>query len=503
MSAADALVHSKEMNRLVGSSVNLVVSAVTTSRNIAFRTGGLVVDAALLPVTIPLKVATTTTGLLLNVAGSVVDAVVGDDASDDESQASSQSPMDGFIRNVFNFIPFVLDTAGKLTNEVGSAAVHAVTPSLAGSETQDPQQKNVASPRWSPSKETEKERAQRLQRLRLDFQPIEEQQPPVTKKAVRAPSPTDETSYSRATPSDVSKNLMRVDDIIVMVYPKNPALPKARPRKSLFVDIGSDFADDSITKDALAKLIQRGMDVSATNKSAHMALPDCQINTSIPIDWKPEGQTGRHSNKMAQLKAPDVYSKLMNHVLVWSGKYNGPKYYGSHNPLFLARGVVRRSPRGFFDMLWDSDRTGEYNNFSLGRSDIHVIDDSISSTGDSGAKVIKSETRVPFAGLTVSLSALMHGKKFKEGNNEEAYVIVSRSVTSGMAGCHVGSSKRVEQNTKNEILLGVNIMRPVPGHPELCDLMSVSQVSSSMVPPFLAFRIGMLGVEDFFKNVRS
>ena len=60
-----------------------------------------------------------------------------------------------------------------------------------------------------------------------------------------------------------------------------------------------------------------------------------------------------------------------------------------------------------------------------------------------------------------------------------------------------------EKNNKNEILLGVNIMRPVPGHPDLTDLMSVSQVSSTMVPQFLAFRIGMMGLEDFFKNVRK
>jgi hypothetical protein len=71
--------------------------------------------------------------------------------------------------------------------------------------------------------------------------------------------------------------------------------------------------------------------------------------------------------------------------------------------------------------------------------------------------VIKSDTRVPFAGITISLSALMHGTKLKEGA-EEGYVIVSRSLSSRMAGCHVGTSKRVQEDSKNEILLGVNIM---------------------------------------------
>ena len=153
-------------------------------------------------------------------------------------------------------------------------------------------------------------------------------------------------------------------------------------------------------------------------------------------------------------------------------------------------------------MLWDSHRTLEYNNFSLGRKDTLIIDDSIINGGDSGAKVIKSDTRVPFAGINITLSALMHAKKLKEGS-DEGYVIVSRSLSSGMAGCHIVSSKHTPKNSKNEILLGVNIMRPVPGHPDLCDLMSVSQVSSTMVPQFLAFRIGMMGLEDFFANVRK
>ena len=97
----------------------------------------------------------------------------------------------------------------------------------------------------------------------------------------------------------------------------------------------------------------------------------------------------------------------------------------------------------------------------------------------------------------------MHARTLVEGSEEEGFVIVSRSLDSGMAGCHVGSAKRVERNNKNEILLGVNIIRPVPGHPELTDLMSISQVSSSVVPQFLAFKIGMMGVEDFFNNVRA
>jgi len=484
-----ALIRSREMQALVGSSRDLVTSVVISTGKIAFTAGGLVVDVALLPVTIPCHVASTATGLVAGVAGSVMHKVIGEGGGGQpsgEERRHSESPIDTFIHNIFNVIPFVANTAAQL-----------VAPVLGIENEKQQENETSMGNHWSsPGKEyttssgeSSAERQHVLDRLKLDFE----------LSTVRKDSL--DTAFTRATPSDISKYLLRVDDIIVMVSP-DPTSRQSRPRRALFVDIGSEFADDSTTEDALAQLIQRGLDISATNVSAHMAISDYHNSSSIPISWKPEGHTARIARKLVLLDQEECYRKLHNHVLVWSGKYSGPKYYGSENPLFLARGVVRRSPRDFFEMLWDSDRTGEYNHFSLGRSDTLVIDDSISSTGTSGAKVIKSDTKVPFAGITVTLSALMHGKKLNEGT-EEGYVIVSRSLCSGMAGCHVGSSKRVEKNNKNEILLGVNIMRPVPGHPELTDLMSVSQVSSSMVPQFLALRIGMMGVDDFFSNVRK
>lgn len=492
--AVDALVHSREMKILLGTSCDLVVSVAVTTQQSALAAGGRLLDTALLPVTIPLHVASTATCLIAGIAGNILNKVASGGQSTGEEQSNRASPIESFIHHVINVVPRVVNTAGKITADVGSVAVRTLVPAL-GIENGNKQ--DGSSPQSSPSKacttmsgESSAERENLLQRLSLDFQ-----QPTPTKSS-------SDSAFTRATPSDISKNLLRVDDIDVMVSP-DPAMAKdSRLRRALFVDLGSEFSDDVITRDALAKLIQRGLDVTSTNVAAHFAIQGFQTNSSLRIDWKAEGQTGRVLRKLCQLDSAECYRKLNNHVLVWSGKYNGPKYFGCENPLFLARGVVRRSPREFFDMLWDSNRTGEYNNFSLGRSDTLVIDNTICSTGDSGAKIIKSETRVPFAGITVTLSALMHGKKFLQASNE-FYVIVSRSLCSGTAGCHVGSTTRVEKNNKNEILLGVNIMRPVPGHPDLTDLMSVSQVSSSMVPQFLAFKIGMMGLEDFFSNVRK
>jgi hypothetical protein len=96
----------------------------------------------------------------------------------------------------------------------------------------------------------------------------------------------------------------------------------------------------------------------------------------------------------------------------------------------------------------------------------------------------------------------MHARAI--GNDpEDGYIIFSRSLNVGRAGYHT-NKKHVDdlRSNKNEIIVGVNYMRAVPGQPHLTDLISVSQVNASMLPPFLAFRIGMMGVEDFFKNVR-
>jgi hypothetical protein len=89
-----------------------------------------------------------------------------------------------------------------------------------------------------------------------------------------------------------------------------------------------------------------------------------------------------------------------------------------------------------------------------------------------------------------------------EGADEGGYVIVSRSLYTGSAGPRF-SAEGVEPTTKNEILWGINVIRRVPNHPHLTDLTTLSQVGSTLVPKFLATRIGLMGIEDFFRNVRK
>jgi hypothetical protein len=310
------------------------------------------------------------------------------------------------------------------------------------------------------------------------------------------------TNPCGATRSDFSKLLLRVDDVNV-IAPPNPASDTVL--QAVYVDLDREFGDEHITKDALSQLVQRGVEMASSNPAVDF---DCtsmhQMGKSgtIEIEWKPESKTKREMMVLNSLSQSDFFNALRSKVLIWSGKYRGPKYHGSENTLFMARGVVNGSPRQFTSMLWDSSRTREYNNYCLGRKDVVVINDEFSNGGIYGAKVIKSETQVPFTSLSVFLSAVMHARALGD-RAENGYMIFSRSLNTGRAGHHVTKQDGVDQGNKNEIILGVNIMRPVPGHADLTDLISVSQVSVSMVPPFLAFRIGMMGVEDFFKNVRA
>jgi hypothetical protein len=225
------------------------------------------------------------------------------------------------------------------------------------------------------------------------------------------------------------------------------------------------------------------------------------------IEWRPEGSTSKTLRRMVPLSSLDRLKALEQEVLIWSGTLpSSPRY-----PFFLARGVVARRPLDFMRLLWDNERTSEYNNFCLGRTNLLILQDQVlasSTCADeikkdtmTGTKVVLSETRVPFTSLSVLVSCCMHVRPL-DGADEGGYVIVSRSLYTGSAGTRY-SPDGVEPTTKNEILWGINVIRRVPNHPHLTDLTSLSQVGSTLVPKFLATRIGLMGIEDFFKNVRK
>lgn len=60
-----------------------------------------------------------------------------------------------------------------------------------------------------------------------------------------------------------------------------------------------------------------------------------------------------------------------------------------------------------------------------------------------------------------------------------------------------------EKLVRNEILMGINILKPVPGEPNKTELTSVTHVYSPMIPVMLAKSAGVKGAIDFVKDIRA
>jgi hypothetical protein len=100
----------------------------------------------------------------------------------------------------------------------------------------------------------------------------------------------------------------------------------------------------------------------------------------------------------------------------------------------------------------------------------------------------------------VKAVCLMHVCPLPTG---DGFVICSRTLDGGPVGIHTTASQLREAvaPAKNEILWGVNVLRSLRNDPNHTQLTSLSQVGSGVLS-FLAQKIGLMGIADFFKNVR-
>lgn len=280
-----------------------------------------------------------------------------------------------------------------------------------------------------------------------------------------------------------------------------------------YLDLSDDSTTSKLLRDqVLEQLFHCGVSMIADHPTVRL-LKHYKATPAFLVEWKAEGGTSKVLRHMAKQSTVERLATLQKEVLIWSGKFvHQTPFANPKFPLFLARGICPTSPRDFMTLLWDNDRTSEYNNYCLGRTSVCVIDDNVLDGASFGTKVIRSETRVPFTSLSVMVTCMMHVRPLEAPDS--GFVILSRSLDHGTAGTRshtttighddthpMGTVDRSKQ--KNEILWGINVIRRVPGHPHLTDLTSLSQVGSSLVPLFLANKIGMMGVEDFFKNVRK
>jgi hypothetical protein len=230
-------------------------------------------------------------------------------------------------------------------------------------------------------------------------------------------------------------------------------------------------------------------------------------------------------------------------VLVWVGKFITSKmpliassssttaaaaidYYGSELPIIKTVSVIRKSPKYLAELLMDSSKVKAYNKMSMGRTDVRILQDGIDTLGgkfgDGASKVVRNLTRPPLVSGIVEFVTCMHARRLRpddfrllgvsgdESNIDEerecrGYVVVSRAVLGGGESFASSEDDGIdgEKLVRNEILLGVNVLRAVPGEPDKTELTSVTHVYSPMIPLMLAKSAGVKGATDFVRDIRA
>lgn len=493
----DALVHSKEMEELLNTSRALAMSAAKTA-----------VHIAALPVTMPLHVVSSTTGMVVGTCAFAIDSVcstVDKVLQEQYQEHNDKHPVENLIRGV---IPVVFGVVGKIKNDIGSTIFELVCPPNLIQDDTDEKEDTIGTPcrrnHRANSRSPDRNRAEQqqyLERLRLDTpSPIKEGYKESDQRTVQSLPPDvskllerKDVQESLRSP-DVSKFLLRVCDLDINW--RNEA--NAQHEKVYHIDLSKEFYNETLTTKALDALVENGLALLSSCAEAKL---DSQAAVGDPIvDWKPEGSTAKLLRKKQKLSTDDWVALMGKEVLVWSGKLRAKDARKADVPVFLSRGMVPISPRGMLQLFWDDSRTKLYNKFSLGRSTSMEMEDDLSPDSKSmrATKVVQSETQVPFTSFSVVMSTLMHARMV-----DDCYVIVSRSLNPGRAGSHTGSTSSSVEESKNELVWGVNVIRHVPGEPEMTDLISVSQVSSSLVVQFLSHKVGIMAVESCYNAMRS
>ena len=482
------------MDEFLQSSNMLAASAAHKSLETAQGVGKLAIHTALLPITLPLHVTASTTGLVFEKGSDALHFFCDNIVPIIITQSMMIQKNPKLTATLDN------DLHNRFQNELASRTKTVVSDSIKMRST---------------TSQVENEQScyhqdDFLDRLRLDsYMENNTNQYYELDESSQAIYSVDKDSFILRPTAPVarsplhSKYLLRVDDINVNT--KQHSDSKSQIRVTC-LDLDKSCFDEALTTDALNQLARRCIAIASSNEFVRNMLEEqekANATNSICIDWNPLGQTKKDYSQLKELSKSEYYEELSDRVCTWTGKYIGEKYHGSENSFFMAQGVVPGSPSKILSLLWDSDRAIEYNKHCVSRDDIFtIIDDTTETTkfGFRGAKIIQSETKIPFTQLSIKQRLLLCAKQLGD-DPRDGFIIFSRSLNCGHTGYK--SNEREElQESKNQVILGVNIMRPVEGRPDISDLISISQVDASILPSFLRSRVGIMAVEDFFTNVR-
>jgi len=252
------------------------------------------------------------------------------------------------------------------------------------------------------------------------------------------------------------------------------------------------------------------------------ALAKTGIQTVLPsssefIEWKPADTKTKKLLALNDDKA--VRSALADKdVLVWIGKFKN-EGHGSHLPLVKTTSILPLAPRDMASLLMDSEKVKSYNKMSLGRADEVVFQEGIDNDADESpmgiggeAKIVRNLTKPPLSKKLMEFVTVMYARRLKAddnvgigimgGNYEDGYAVVSRAVSGGQWGS-VNQDGEESERTRSEILLGMNLIRTVPGEAGKCEVTAVTHCNSPSVPKMLAGSVGVKGAVDFVRDIRA
>lgn len=257
--------------------------------------------------------------------------------------------------------------------------------------------------------------------------------------------------------------------------------------------------------------------------SALSALIRSGIRTASPqseefIDWK---AADKKTKKLLELNDNEALRKALEEddVLVWIGNFK-QEGYGSHLPLIKTTSILPLSPRDMADLLMDSTKVKSYNSMSLGRTDVVVFQEGVDSeagTNGSGfildgcAKIVRNVTKPPLSKKLMDFVTVMYARKINVDDNVSAgivgrandgYAVISRAVSGGKWGSS-NTGDGSEEKIRSEILMGINLIRSIPGQPEKSEYTAVTHCNSPSVPKMLAGTVGVKGAIDFVKDIRA
>ena len=163
------------------------------------------------------------------------------------------------------------------------------------------------------------------------------------------------------------------------------------------------------------------------------------------------------------------------------------KYPGGKFACVKGTHIVSASPHKVFELLIDNGRVHEYNSLAEPGTmrDIESISD------DTKIKWVRAMPIFPFK--TRDFCTLTHWRKLKDGT----IAIISSATTHNNAPI-------TNKYCRASIVIGANIIRPIVGHSNKCELTMLTQLDpGGILPPVLVNQVCSSGPIGFFDGIES